>query len=265
MASNVDHRRGMEIGRPYSRLLRRLDRIAPLREEDRNAIAALPMTIKYLLAGQDFARTGESAEHCCLLLDGFLYRQKGTGSGQRQIVSIHAPGDLIDLQTLHLPRFDHDINAVGAAVVGIIPHAAVKAMLTASPALNDMFWRETLVEASILREWIVNLGQRSALARIAHIICELTLRLQSVELARDLVLRIPWTQADLADAAGISTVHTNRVVQELRRLRAIAWEGGTLQILDWPLLCEIGDFSPDYLHLHDATLPTVERSADAPT
>lgn len=263
MTARSEQRRGMEIGRPCSRLLRRLDRIAGLSETDRTAIANLPMTIRYLSAGQGFARTGDVAEHCCVILDGYLYRQKGTGSGRRQILAIHVAGDLVDLQTLHLPRFDHDINAAGTAVIGVIPHSCFKALLQASPSLNEAFWRESMVESSILREWIVNLGQRSALARVAHVICELSLRLRAVGLARDLVLNIPWKQSDLADAAGISTVHTNRVVQELRTMKAIAWGPGNLQIANWDLLCEIGDFSPDYLHLdgYPALVADAQQSA----
>jgi CRP-like cAMP-binding protein len=263
MSARSEQRRGMEIGRPCSRLLRRLDRVTGLSDADRAAVSGLPMTIRYLSGGQGFARTGDVAEQCCLILDGYLYRQKGTGSGRRQILGIHVAGDLIDLQTLHLPRFDHDINAAGSAVVGVIPHSSFKGLLQASPVLNEAFWRESMVESSIFREWIVNLGQRSALARVAHIVCELTLRLRAVGLARDLVLNIPWKQSDLADAAGISTVHTNRVVQELRAVKAIAWGSGNLQILDWKLLCEIGDFSPDYLHLdeHAALIADAQRGA----
>lgn len=253
-----EYHRGMEAGRPWSRLLRRLAGVSVLSEADRDALSNLPMSIRYMSAGQDFARSGDVAEQCCLILDGYLYRQKGTGSGRRQILAIHVPGDLIDLQTVHLQRFDHDIHAAGPAVVGVVPQSCFKGVLEASPGLTDAFWRESTVEAAIFREWIVNLGQRSALARVAHIICELASRLRAVDLARDLVLPIPLKQSDLADAAGISTVHTNRVVQELRATKAIVWGAGHLQIVNWTLLCQIADFSSSYLHLG----PGEQGSAD---
>lgn len=245
-------RSGPDSGRPLSRLLRRLDRQAALSAEDREAVSALPITVRYLTPEQSFARAGDSADCCGVILDGYLYRQKGTGAGRRQIIAIQTADDLVGLQTLLLPRFDHDVVALGPAVVGVIPHTAVKAMLRQSQALTECFWRETSVESAIFREWILNLGQRSALARVAHLVCELVARLRAVDLAQDMKLSIPWTQADVADATGISTVHANRVIQELRRIKAIAWREGVVEILDWPLLERIGDFSPDYLNLRDA-------------
>lgn len=245
-------RAGAEMGRPLSRLLRRLDRKATLSADDREALSALPMTVRYLSPEQSFARAGDAADCCGLVLDGYLYRQKGTGAGRRQIVGIQTADDLVGLQTLLMPRFDHDIVAIGPAVVGVIPHTAFKATLRQSQALTECFWRETSVDAAISREWILNLGQRSALARVAHLICELVARLRAVDLAQDMKLSIPWTQADVADATGISTVHANRVIQELRRVKAIAWREGMVDVLDWALLERIGDFSPDYLNLPDA-------------
>ena len=247
----------VESGRPYSRLLRRLERIAPLSEEDRELIARLPMTVRNLRSHQDVLRDGDRPEQCCLVLDGYLYRHKLVSGFRRQIMSFHVPGDLADLHALHIERADHNLTTLGAAVLAFIPLGALRETLAASPRLTHAFWRDSLVDAAIFREWVINLGQRDALSRIAHIFCEMTLRLQSVGLARDGRFRIPWTQSDLADASGISTVHANRVVQELRRLDLIEWDAKHVHIRNWPALTKIADFSQDYLHLDDVNAPAL--------
>jgi CRP-like cAMP-binding protein len=243
----------METGRPYTRLLRRLDSTVSLTESDRLAIARLPMTVKNCTNGQDIAREGDVSTQCVLVLDGYLFRHKLANGSQRQIMSFHVPGDIPDLQTLHLPKLDHTVTALGATVVAFIPHAAFKDMLQGSPQLTHVFWRESLVDAAIFREWVVN-GRRDSIARVAHIICELVVRLRAVGLARDMMFTIPWTQSDVADAAGISTVHANRVIQELRRLGFLGWDSRLIQILNWEGLASLGDFSDDYLHLRKAEL-----------
>lgn len=239
----------MEAGRPYSRLVRLLESMGPLSEDDIALISRLPMTVKNVHADQDIARDGDIATQCCLVLSGYVYRHKLAKGSRRQIMSFHIPGDIPDLQTLHLPRLDHTLSALGPGVIALLPHGAFRATLEQSPELSHVFWRQSLIDAAIFREWVINLGQRDALARVAHIICEMTLRLQAVGLAQDCSFSIPWTQSDLADASGISTVHTNRVVQELRRLGLIEWDAKRVLIRDWNGLVEVGDFSPDYLHL----------------
>jgi hypothetical protein len=133
--------------------------------------------------------------------------------------------------------------------------------------LNQAFWRESFVEAAILREWVASLGRRDALARVAHVVCELAARLQAADLAPNFCFSIPWTQTDVADACGISTVHANRVVQELRRLGLVDWDSKRVKIRDWEGLSRIGDFSDDYLQLRRAgsrRCSTTERSASDP-
>jgi hypothetical protein len=122
-------------------------------------------------------------------------------------------------------------------------------MLDGSPRLAKAFWREALIGSAILREWVTSLGKRDALARVARVVCELAVRLQAVDLARNLCFSIPWTQIDVADACGISGVHANRVIQELRRLGLVEWNSRHINILDWEGLAKVGDFSDDYLQL----------------
>jgi CRP-like cAMP-binding protein len=242
----------MEIGRPYSRLLCRLDQLNALSQHDRLRVAELPLTVCNCDANQRIARRGDKSSRCTLVLGGFLCSHKQVAGSRRQITSFFVPGDIADLQTLHLPSLDQDISALGPAVVAFLPHAAFAKMIGSSPRLTQAFWREALIQAAIYREWVVNLGRRDAIARVAHVLCELTLRLQTVGLARDRRFSMHWTQMDLADSCGISNVHANRIVQELRRLGLFDWDSRQIRIRDWEALARLGDFSADYLHLQKA-------------
>jgi CRP-like cAMP-binding protein len=164
-------------------------------------------------------------------------------------MSFHVPGDIPDLHSLHLSRMDHNLTSLGPAVVAFIPHAYFREVLPRSQQLTHALWRETLVDAAVFREWVVNVGARESIARVAHLLCEIKLRLQVVGLVRDSAFTFPGRQTDIADACGITAVHTNRVIQELRGKSLIEWEGKTVSILREHELATIGDFSPEYLHL----------------
>jgi CRP-like cAMP-binding protein len=239
----------MEIGRPYSRLLHRLERLNALSAHDRQLVAELPLTVANFSANQEVARHGEVPSRCTLVLGGFLYGHKHVNGSRRQITSFFVPGDLADLHTLHLAPLDHGLSTLGPAVVAFMPHDAFSDMLDRSPHLTQAFWRDTFIRLAIMREWVTNLGRRDAIARVAHVVCELAFRLQNVELAQNFSFSIPWTQTDLADACGISNVHANRVVQELRRLGLIEWDSRKVTIRDWNAVAKIGDFSDEYLQL----------------
>src|SRR3954470_5130384 len=248
----------MDTGRPYSRLLSRVERLNTLSPADCRRIAELPLKVVNYSADREIVSYGYSTSRCTLVLDGFLYSHKPVAGSRRQITSFFVPGDVVDLQTLYLPRIDHTITTLGPAVLAFVPHAALKQVLDESSALAQAFWRETLVQAAIFQEWIVNLGRRDASARLAHILCELITRLQVVGLARDLSFSMPWTQTDVADACGISSVHANRVIQEFRHLGLIEWKSRRLKIRDWNTLVRLADFSDDYLQCH-ATKPEEPR------
>jgi CRP-like cAMP-binding protein len=243
----------MDTGRPYSRLLFRLERLNTLSAEDRQRIVDLPLKLVNYPADREIVSYGYSASRCTLVLDGFLYSHKPVAGSRRQITSFFVPGDVVDLSTLYLPKADHTIATLGPAVLAFIPHAALKDALDESSTLAQAFWRETLMQAAIFQEWVVNLGRRDAFARLAHIVCELTVRLRSVGLARDLSFSMPWTQMDVADACGISNVHANRVIQELRHLELVEWDSRRLKIRNWSALVRLADFSDDYLQYHAIT------------
>src|SRR5215217_6670668 len=243
----------MDTGRPYSRLLFRLERLNTLTAEDRQRIVDLPLKLVNYPADREIVSRGYSASRCTLVLDGFLYSHKPVAGSRRQITSFFVPGDVVDLSTLYLPKVDHTIATLGPAVLAFIPHASLKDALDESSALAQAFWRETLMQAAIFQEWVVNLGRRDAFARLAHIVCELTVRLQAMGLARDLSFAMPWTQTDVADACGISSVHANRVIQEFRHLGLMEWDSKRVKIRDWDALVRLGDFNDDYLQHRAAT------------
>src|SRR3954464_10115846 len=165
-------------------LIRKLESIGALSEQDREAIASLPVQVRDLDADEDVVREGDVPSACCLLLDGFMHRYKVLPDGKRQILALHTPGDMPDLQSLFLRHLDHSLAASVPSQAGFIPHEALRALMRAHPTVADLFWRDTLIDAAIFREWIVALGQRSALSHLAHLLCEVFTRLRAVGLTQ---------------------------------------------------------------------------------
>ena len=238
----------MTIGFPHSKLVARLSAIASLDQADAARIAQLPIRLQNLPSGHDIAREGDRVDQCCMLVDGYLMRHKIGAEGKRQIMSWHVPGDIPDLYSLHLNPMDHNITTLGPAVVGYIAHDALHETLNASVSLTHICWRETLVDASAFREWVVNLGKRGALARIAHMLCELLARLRMVGLAEDNRFSFPASQIDVADATGMTPVHANRMIQQLRARNVVIWEGARVRISDPAALATLAEFDDSYLH-----------------
>jgi CRP-like cAMP-binding protein len=169
--------------------------------------------------------------------------------GRRQIVAYFVPGDVCDLRVFILKRMDHSIGAVAASRVAIIAPDDILEMTNRFPNLTRALWWSTLVEEAITREWVVNVGQRNARERIGHLFCELLFRFRAVGLSQGNSCAMPLTQVELAETLGLSSVHVNRTLQELRRQKLITLEGGTLTIEKLDKLMEVTLFNPDYLHL----------------
>ncbi len=234
-------------------LIRRLESIAPVSDDERRAITALPIMVRELKADADIVRDHDRPSQCCAILEGFACRYKVLPEGRRQIMSFHIPGDIPDLQSLHLEIMDHSLATVVPSKVAFIPHEAVRTFLREQPRIADVFWRETLIDAAVFREWVVNVGRRDAYARIAHVLCEIYVRLRAVGLVDGQAYQLPITQAELGDATGLSTVHVNRTLQELRGNGLITTpKGGRVVIEDWPGLQTAGEFDATYLHLKQA-------------
>jgi CRP-like cAMP-binding protein len=230
-------------------LIRKLETIASLTAEEKAALLRLPMRLQTVPPRHDIVVEGDAPSECCLVVEGFVCRYTLTAEGKRQIHSFHIPGDIPDLQSLHLAVMDHSLGTIIASKLAFIAHENLRRLIRDHPRLGDLFWRDTLIDAAVFRLWMVGIGRRSAFSRIAHLMCELLVRLRAVELVEDHAFRLPITQADLGDALGLSTVHVNRVLQELRGQELITLRGGSVHVLDWHGLKQAGEFDPTYLHL----------------
>ena len=168
-------------------------------------------------------------------------------------MGFYVPGDIPDLQSLRLDVMDHSVGALVRSSIALIPHQSLQDTLRRHPNLGDILWRDSLIDAAMFREWMIGLGRRSAYQRIAHLLCELQVRMKAVGLAKDNGCDLPVTQSEFGDALGLSTVHVNRVLQDLRRDGLIILRGSTLTIPDWEALKSAGEFDPAYLHLKTKT------------
>jgi CRP-like cAMP-binding protein len=235
-----------EIG--FELLLARWGRRTTLSDSDRAAVRNLPFVTKKFGREAYLVREGEPTTTCSLLLSGFAFRQKLLTDGSRQIISFHIPGEFLDLQHTLLPLADHNVQSLKTAEAGIVPKSALVELMANHPEVGKAIWLDTLIDSSVFREWVVNVGRRDAQSRISHLLCELVLRLRSAGQCESTTCDFPITQEQLADATGLTPVHTNRTVQELRRKKLITLTSQKLTVLDWNGLAEVGDFNERYLH-----------------
>jgi CRP-like cAMP-binding protein len=233
----------------YNPMIRKLESVFTLTDDERQALENLPMQTAAIKADQDIVREGDAPSRSCLLLSGFACTYKMTVQGKRQIVSFDLPGDIPDLQSLHLKVLDNSLSTISPCSVGFITHDDLHDLCTRYPRIAAAFWRETLIDAAIFREWVLNVGRREAYTRIAHVLCELLTRLRAVDLVEDHACTLPITQGEFADAIGVTPVHVNRVFQALRADGLIEQKGDRLNIPDWEKLKQAGEFDPTYLHL----------------
>jgi CRP-like cAMP-binding protein len=243
---------GSNDGSRLEPMLHKLEYWQKLSSEDRAAVLALPHSVKGLEAHHYIVREFDRAEYSCVLLSGFAIRHKIVAGGRRQIVAIHMKGEMVDLQNSLLGRADHSVQMLTAGKVAMIPREAIKRLAFSRPAVGQAMWIDTLVDASIFREWVANVGRRDARTRLAHVLCEFALRLKVAGLGEQTNYELPMSQDQLADATGLTSVHVNRTLKGLEKDGLI--ERGnprTIEIGDWRKLAEVGDFNSNYLHLHD--------------
>ena len=167
----------------HARLIRHLDNVAVLSDSDKQALCTLPLVIKVFDADEEVVHERDRVGSCCLLLDGFMHRYKVLANGERQIIAFHFPGDIPDLLTLHLSIMDHNLGTLVPSRLAFIAHSALRSLALERPGIGVALWRDTLIDASVFREWIVNVGRRDARERISHLLCEIYMRLNAVGLA----------------------------------------------------------------------------------
>ena len=234
-------------------MLRKLRLWAPLDEEDEEALLCLPHNIVRIDKLRALITEGDAVSHCWVILSGYCVRFKIVGDGGRQILSIHMKGDLVDLQNSLLGVADHGVQALTVCKMAKIPIEAIRQLSDSRPTIKDALWYDTLVDGSIHREWVANVGRRDGHTRIAHLLCEFALKLEAVSLGEQLDYELPMTQDQLADATGMTPVHVNRVLQALTSEGLIERiTARSVLIGDWKKLAAAGDFNRAYLHLDAA-------------
>ncbi|WP_296744196.1 Crp/Fnr family transcriptional regulator [Mesorhizobium sp.] len=219
--------------------------------EAEKALLADAMSIeKHFGVGEDIVAEGSRPGYSTLILDGLAARYKVLEDGGRQFTSLQVPGDFVDLHAFLLKTMDHGIIALSPCHIVAADHAKLRAITEQAPHLTRLLWLDTLVDGAIHREWIVAMGRRSKTSHLAHLLCELFVRLQVVKRTNGMSFRLPLSQAELADVLGLSVVHMNRVIGALRGLGAIGWVQHMVTILDWDRLVGIAEFDPTYLSMN---------------
>lgn len=226
------------------RRLRLLDRVSGGEAEVlRHAI----QRVELVDADKVLIAAGTPLKRSVLLLDGFLARYKELPDGARQITDIHVPGDFVDLHGFLLKSIEHDVASLTAARVAYVPHTALTAITEHEPHLARLLWLTTLIDAAMQREHLLSIGRRSAVARVAHLFCELYCRMASVGLAENHSFTMQITQLDLADTTGLTSVHVNRMLRKLRDDGLMTFRNGLVELHDFTGLTEAAGFDPSYL------------------
>ena len=240
----------MAVADEISAFIRKLERRDSISSEEKAALVAAAGSIEVFAAGADLVREGDRPVRSMLVAEGFTTRYRLMADGTRQITAIHLPGDFVDLHSFLLKTMDHAVGALSTCRIVTCPHANLKLITQRYPHLTRMLWLMTLLDAAIHREWIVAMGRRSSLEQLAHLPCEIFTRLSIVGLGdRNSELILPINQTQLGDTLGLSTVHVNRTLQQLRAEKLISWQGQTVRLLDWDRLARIAQFDAAYLHL----------------
>lgn len=229
----------------------KLELVCALTDAERAAVHAACAHETSIPTGSDMARDGDRPGFSTVLLEGWACRYKIAGNGKRQIMCFHLPGDWVDIHSYFIRTMDHSVRAVTDCRVAQIPHLRVRQLLGEHPRLAQLIWHQTMLDSSVFREWVLNLGARRADQRLAHLLCEVRTRLNELGMINGEAFELPLNQVDLADCIGVSTVHLNRVLQLLRKRGLVSIGRRTVTITDWQGLVSAADFDASYLHLED--------------
>ena len=234
---------------PLDLLVRKLSVSSPLNEDDRAAILALKFTRRALEPSSYVLREGDEPRECSVLLSGFAYRQKTTYAGARQIVSLHIPGEALDFQNLYLDVSDHSVQMLTPGEIGVVKREDMQSLAACRPGVGRAILVSMLIEASIFREWVLNVGRRDAQTALAHFLCEFGVRLDAMGLAQEYGYALPMTQEQLGDVLGLTPVHVNRTLKALEARGLITRSGRNIAFPHWREMREAADFNQRYLHL----------------
>jgi CRP-like cAMP-binding protein len=232
------------------RLLMKLRRFDTISAEEEQALRGAVSKDVRFVRGRTIVRAKTELDVSLLLVEGFVYRFKDLKSGARQALQLAVPGDFIDLHGFVLKQLDHDISSLTDCRLALFPHERLKPLIGEHQHLARVLWLCTVVDAANHREWMLSLGRRSAASRLAHFFCELQVRLTAVGMAEHGSYNLPITQNDLAEILGITSVHINRMLKELREKGLVTFRKKTVEILDWDGMVSVAEFDPFYLSLN---------------
>jgi CRP-like cAMP-binding protein len=234
-------------GRNLQPFLERLTRRSVLTREEQQAILSLPTHASQVHANSDFVGLGETVDHVSLIVSGMVGRFDQNSEGSRQITAIHIPGDMANLHSVVQPQATSALQALSVATILSIPHSAVRAATAQHPALAEALWRDCMVDAAILSQWVVNVGRCQARIRIAHLLCEMAVRLNAPVDQGSFTFPFLVTQMQIADATGLTSVHVNRILRSLREDGLVDVRRREVVVEDWAGLTAAGEFNPNYL------------------
>ena len=247
-------------GSALQSFVNRLASRSVLTENEVGAVLAMKGQVKHIPAHSDFVRLGENVDHSSLVVDGLVGRFGQNGDGGRQITCLHVPGDMADLPSVVSPKSAWGLSALADTTVLRIPHSELRQVAAKHSGVAEAFWRDCVADGSIFSEWVVNVGRRDALARLAHVLCEMAIRCERAGQGDRRTYPLPATQADLGDATGLTSVHVNRTMKELRLREVVTMRSGQVIIHDWDQLAAIGDFDDAFMLL-DGPAPRIAEIA----
>lgn len=229
--------------------LRRLLRHSELSKKERAAILALPSHATQIQARFEIGSPGQVVDHACLVVKGLAGRIDQMKNGRRQMTALHIPGDMCDLHSIVQPKAGWSTTALNTTTVLHVPHTSLRELTRDYPNIAMAFWRDTTTDASILAKWLANFGRRDARARLAHLLCEMGLRMEAAQIGTRTAYHLSMTQDQLSDTTGMTAVHVNRTLQSLRATGILRYQQGLVEISDWAELVAIANYTDNYLFL----------------
>jgi len=230
-------------------LLRKLERYGPISNSEKDFLNHAVAGVTDYVPGQSIVDEASTSSESYLVIEGFAGRIKLLPEGTRQIMAFHIPGDFCDLHSFVLKKMDHGIQAMSRCKLAKVPHSKLHEITERFPRLTRNLWWDVALDAAIHREWMISMGRRSAYEQMAHLYCEMLLRLRAVGLADNNTYDLPVTQHDLGDAFGLTPMHVNRMLKALRRGNLVISEGKRITIPDLEALKEAAGFDPTYLEV----------------
>ena len=228
---------------------RKLAHFIQLSELEIDILQSMPARVHDVPARTDIVADGDWPAELSLIVDGFACRYKLLGEGRRQIMAFLIPGDICDLRALLTGKMDHAVAALNNTRIATIARPKIFDAMQKYPRIELALWRDTMLDAALYRQWLISLGRRTAHQRIAHLLCEIWIRLQAIGRAQSATYELPITQSDLADAMGLSLVHVNKSLKRLREDGLITFRTNEVRVHDWERLRSVAEFDPAYLQL----------------